>query len=46
VEQEACDWTGKKEVELRVSETETGTGGREGGKWRKREMIQISCGFK
>jgi hypothetical protein len=26
IQQEACDWTGKREAELRVSETETGTG--------------------
>jgi hypothetical protein len=38
--QEACDWTGKREAELRVSETETGTGRREKeGRWRKRKTI-------
>jgi hypothetical protein len=32
VQQEACDWTGKREVELRVARTESHSGEREGSK--------------
>ena len=46
-QQEACDWTGKREAELRVAETEMEETGREKEeKWSKRKTTQIPCGFK
>ena len=46
VQSEACDWTGKGEVELRVSETGQGTGRRrkeDGGRGRQ---FRFRVGFK
>jgi hypothetical protein len=48
VQQEACDWTGKREVEQRVAGTESDSG-RKGGKtkWRTdRKEILNQHGFK
>jgi hypothetical protein len=33
-QQEACDWTGKREVELRVGETESISGEKKEAEWR------------
>ena len=51
VQQEACDWTGKREAELRVAETEMvggGWGDRRGEEaiWRTNRMIHVPRGFK
>jgi hypothetical protein len=47
IQQEACDWTGKREAGLRVVETEMEETGREKEeKWSKRKTTQIPCGFK
>ena len=44
--EEACDWTGKREAELRVSGREN-DGGEEGeSKVETDRMIQNHCGFK
>ena len=46
VQQEACDWTGKREAELRVAETGSNTGEKKKEtKWRT-NRIQIPHGFK
>jgi hypothetical protein len=34
-QQEACDWTGKREVELRVAETERISGRGERSRWKQ-----------
>jgi hypothetical protein len=48
VKKEACDWTGKREVELRVAVTENLSGEREKeARWRMdRKNILILCDFK
>ena len=46
VQQEACDWTGKREAEQRVAETGSNTGEKKKEtKWRT-NRIQIPHGFK
>jgi hypothetical protein len=45
VQQEALDWTGKREVEI-IVETGSNTGEGEEAKWRVNSMVQIQCGFK
>jgi hypothetical protein len=47
VQQEACDWTEKREVEQRVRETESVLG-EEKPRWRQmdKKKILILCGFK
>jgi hypothetical protein len=37
MQQEVCDWTGKREAGLRVSESETGTGRRREGRKMEEE---------
>ena len=44
VQQEACDWTGKREAELRVAETESISGERGRGERRKIAADVNSCG--
>jgi hypothetical protein len=48
VQQEACDWTGKREAELRVAETESISGEEEKPRWRQmdRKKNLIPCDFK
>jgi hypothetical protein len=46
VQQEACDWIGEREAELRVVGMESDLEGEE-AKWRtNRKKILILCGFK
>ena len=47
-QQEACDWTGKREAELRVAETESISGEEEKPRWRQmdRKKNLIPCDFK
>ena len=46
VQQEACDWTEKREVELRVGEKEKVTGERGKSIWMIDRMIQNNHGFE
>ena len=42
VQQEAYDWTGKKEADLRVAGTENDSGEREEARWTTDKMIGIA----
>ena len=46
--EEVCDWTGKREAELRVAETESISGEEEKPRWRQmdRKKNLNQCGFK
>ena len=44
VQQEACDWTGKREVELRVV-SQGATQKEKEARWRTNRMTQIPRGF-
>ena len=41
MQQEACDWTGKREVELRVAGTDRDSGERRGGKTEASEQEDL-----
>lgn len=43
IQQQACDWLGKREAELSFAEAETE---KRVGKWRRNRTIQILGGFK
>ena len=46
MQHEICDWTGKKEAELRVAETGSDREREKEARWRTNRMIQIPRGFK
>ena len=45
MQQEVCNWTGKREEELRVAETGSDTGAEGGGRKGTKRMIQILHSF-